>query len=448
MVAFRSPSARREPQTGSGAFFSQPTSSPQAGPAEKSSRPLRPARRGPRVPKTPSPRDQQIFVDVHALGRTQLEVADEYKLSQGRVSQIIAEVRQWRAMVTPSEAGEPDRAGQARLDRFVSRKVYEKLIGQAMRELARGDRKLTTTKEGQRGETKFTETTVREQAASVQWAKVALKTTELLAKLEERELPPSPAEQEEKLWYLLWHQLHKQRLSAEREGRVQPSNDPAALCDRLMEELFAVEPRVEEPRQFNGLKRPAGAKRTPADREERSQKSEVGSQTASGRREPPGTVGVGQERAFMRQPDREADASRSPANGAGANVANTGESIYESELPPEVAAAMAVRYSPAEDCAAAADRRQSAEEQRQRAKKTGDISANRGAARGNHSPPAPLPQGERGVEDSSPVRQPSNYEPPLDLGYQKPIPTRECLEAEAERAREYLKSLVPVVTGG
>jgi hypothetical protein len=36
--------------------------------------------------------------------------------------------------------------------------------------------------------------------------------------------------------------------------------------------------------------------------------------------------------------------------------------------------------------------------------------------------------------------------PPLDLGYQPALPSKECLEAERERAREYLKSLVPVVT--
>lgn len=66
-----------------------------------------------------------------------------------------------------------------------------------------------------------------------------------------------------------------------------------------------------------------------------------------------------------------------------------------------------------------------------------------GAFRVAHAPYAPTPE-----DFSKPVRQPSNYTPPLDLGYQPPILTRECLEADAERAREYLKSLVAVVTGG
>jgi hypothetical protein len=38
--------------------------------------------------------------------------------------------------------------------------------------------------------------------------------------------------------------------------------------------------------------------------------------------------------------------------------------------------------------------------------------------------------------------------PPLDLGYQPPVPTMELLEDQRERAAAYLKSLVPVVTGG
>ena len=39
-----------------------------------------------------------------------------------------------------------------------------------------------------------------------------------------------------------------------------------------------------------------------------------------------------------------------------------------------------------------------------------------------------------------------NYAPPLDLGHRPSVPSKEWLEDERERRREYLKSLVPVVT--
>src|SRR5207247_1753227 len=45
----------------------------------------------------PSARDQQIYLDYQTTGRSQEELAKDYKLTQCRISQIIRRVEQWLA---------------------------------------------------------------------------------------------------------------------------------------------------------------------------------------------------------------------------------------------------------------------------------------------------------------------------------------------------------------
>ena len=54
--------------------------------------PPKPRRRG-----VPSERDQQIYLDYQTTGRTQTELAEQYGLTQCRISQIICRVEAWLA---------------------------------------------------------------------------------------------------------------------------------------------------------------------------------------------------------------------------------------------------------------------------------------------------------------------------------------------------------------
>lgn len=266
----------------------------------------------------PSRRDQQIFYDVTVRGHLQKEVAEQHGLKQPRVSQIVNRVKRWRGGTTPLEAGEPAAVEQARLEHWTDIRLTEEIGAAAMREYRRSERTLTTKREGQRGEVAFSETTTREQAANVQHLKTALRCVEVRMKLRQEPQQPLPEEEEEKLWSQQWHQMQKVRLNAEQEGRVKPCNDVDALCDRLMNELYAVDPREEAPLQRwrLALVRPEGSK---PKAEQAASKPQPGAYVP-------------------------------PAKAAGsANGANVEERVCESEMPPEVAAAIAAIPAPLRD---------------------------------------------------------------------------------------------------
>ena len=59
--------------------------------------------------RIPSPRNREVFCQVHGLGHSHAEVAAEFQLSQPRVTQICEQVRDWISQVTAGE--EPRKSG-------------------------------------------------------------------------------------------------------------------------------------------------------------------------------------------------------------------------------------------------------------------------------------------------------------------------------------------------
>ena len=53
------------------------------------------ASRKPRTRPAPSSRDQQIYLDYQTSGKLQDELAEQYGLTQCRISQIIRRVEKW-----------------------------------------------------------------------------------------------------------------------------------------------------------------------------------------------------------------------------------------------------------------------------------------------------------------------------------------------------------------
>src|SRR5438876_12312321 len=112
----------------------------------------------------PSARDQQIYLDYQTTGRSQEELAKDYKLTQCRISQIIRRVKAWLACgagVSPadesaaiqnpkSEIQNQITADPAHLERALQRQYLAFVCREAIRQF-QTDRVTTTTKTGTRG---------------------------------------------------------------------------------------------------------------------------------------------------------------------------------------------------------------------------------------------------------------------------------------------------------
>lgn len=131
----------------------------------------------PRKRPQPSPRDREIYAQ-YQLGKRQAELAEAYRLTQCRISQIVRRVESWLA------AGS---AGARRLERQLEREQLSFVCRQAIRHFQE-PQKCVTHKKGTRGDKAFDETTERTLPANVQYLKTVLQTTRELSRLEEK--PP------------------------------------------------------------------------------------------------------------------------------------------------------------------------------------------------------------------------------------------------------------------
>jgi hypothetical protein len=183
------------------------------------------APRRPRRRPAPSQRDQRIYVEYQVTGRTQTDLAADYKLTQCRVSQIIRRVHRWRADATLNlEPGTLNAAARRRLDQW---KEYERL-NFACREAIRHfrlEQKTMTHKKGERGDKSFDETTERIAPPNLQYLKIMLQASAQLHRLLNQ--PPEDEAQglnEEQLREQAEAWMTRKRDDAERAGIV--SGDP------------------------------------------------------------------------------------------------------------------------------------------------------------------------------------------------------------------------------
>jgi len=54
--------------------------------------------------RAPSERDQQIYLDYQTTGQTQVQLAEQYRLTQCRISQIIKRVEAWLTQSQPVQS--------------------------------------------------------------------------------------------------------------------------------------------------------------------------------------------------------------------------------------------------------------------------------------------------------------------------------------------------------
>ncbi len=87
-------------------------------------------------PRQPSPRNVEVYGCVRLVGQTQEEVAARYGLTQVRVSQICAQVQEWREWVNVQPPHSPSHEERRRAARRLFRQRYEQIYAGVMRHLA------------------------------------------------------------------------------------------------------------------------------------------------------------------------------------------------------------------------------------------------------------------------------------------------------------------------
>ncbi|MFN0018529.1 MAG: hypothetical protein ACKVP0_09735 [Pirellulaceae bacterium] len=132
----------------------------------------------------PSARDRLIFEAVVVKGRGQAEVAAEQGISQPRVSQIVAEVREWLSRALPRSRQHERPAGEVAIAAYVAEAQINFLLQQTLHEIEESRKDKVTTKAGMRKNEIWKEvTTAGRQIVPVGLLNVALRLTQARAKL-------------------------------------------------------------------------------------------------------------------------------------------------------------------------------------------------------------------------------------------------------------------------
>ena len=142
----------------------------------------------PRMRPAPSERDQQIYLEYQGTGKSQIELAGQYKLTQCRVSQIVRRVERWlRDSPSALQPGKPNAAAAGALERRLEHERLNFVCREAMRHFHQ-EQKTVTHKQGHRGDTAFDETTERQVPPNVQFLKAILQANAQLSRLADK--PP------------------------------------------------------------------------------------------------------------------------------------------------------------------------------------------------------------------------------------------------------------------
>jgi len=187
-------------------------------------------RRLPRTKRVPSSRDQAIFVRYRATGRSQQELATDFRLSQRRISAILQRVERWFSAGLGSHSIDCQR-----LDRWLQREQSQAIYDRALRAFDQGPKELKTVRKGERDGKPFEEETCRELPPSAQLLRAAIAAKRDLSRLANQ--PPVPMSAEENLAQRRAnaHQyLTEVRDRADRAGKVAPDLCPSKLMSDLI----------------------------------------------------------------------------------------------------------------------------------------------------------------------------------------------------------------------
>jgi hypothetical protein len=185
----------------------------------------------------PSERDEAIYFAHKVRCCQQKELAAEYRLSKGRVSQIVARVRDWLADLSARD-GELDHGQRLRLERRLERERMVMLYGESLRMLQEFEQPADNSRKGTRKGEDWSEETKRDRSPQrIQALKAALKAAESLGKIAERDPAPTPGRGKPLRADDLFEELIRQREEAEAAGRAPAGADAYDVAWYLLQAL-------------------------------------------------------------------------------------------------------------------------------------------------------------------------------------------------------------------
>ena len=192
--------------------------------------------------KTPSERNRRIADEVWVNGRTQVEVAAEYRLSQRRVSQICQQVEAWQAQTQAWDRGQTCGTEEKQVENELQKRQLTEIYRRSMRAFTRSERPLVSRRSRKcAGDEQWSEEHEREQRLDTGSLRVAMRALQQRAKLTTRNEPGEGYTSDHRVRYLEWilQSLSRYRRDAEQRGDVllgQESSDE--LVERLVRELL------------------------------------------------------------------------------------------------------------------------------------------------------------------------------------------------------------------
>src|SRR5262245_15975388 len=169
-------------------------------------------RRRPRAKRPPSSRDQAIYVAYRSTGRTQAELAEDYHLSQRRISAIVQRVERW-VVESPT--------ARLQLDRRQERERSQAIYDRAIRAFDHAPKQLKTARKGQRDGKPFEEETYREQPPPAQLLRTALSASREISRLSDKPPPPGPEKHAQEKRENVEQWLVEMRQKALESGKVK-----------------------------------------------------------------------------------------------------------------------------------------------------------------------------------------------------------------------------------
>ena len=193
---------------------------------------------------SPGERDLQIYAAVRVEGRRQVDVAAEFGITQGRVSQIVGRVNHWR--LSMGFDAELERRDRKSVDRWLAHLRIEKLYEETMElyRRSRSPRRKERRVKNQQGESS-TET-IDHQVGNLQCLKFAGRLLALQWELEVDERPDQSASSPRSRLdeYEAFRMLVDMRDDAIRRGDVPEGEHSESVVRRMVDEMVGSRPHV------------------------------------------------------------------------------------------------------------------------------------------------------------------------------------------------------------
>ena len=189
----------------------------------------------------------QIFAAVRVDGRRQVDVAAEFGISQGRVSQIVRSVNHWR--VGMGVEAELERRDRKSVDRWLEQLRIEKLYEETMELYRRSWEPRRKERRGKDHRGEWSTETLDHQPGNLQCLKFAGRLLELRSQLDE-EPPPEPVARSsddpptQLQEYDLYLQFVEMRKWAVRRGDVPAGGSEEYYVQQMLDELIGRKPHV------------------------------------------------------------------------------------------------------------------------------------------------------------------------------------------------------------